>query len=326
MDGAVHTDSQGPDAWAPVLADLATLRRLPPGGSALASAEPATTALLRDVLALPPEVDTRGWLTAHRVHTCASIALAEDVARLHSERAVLEHVGSGLPHVRLPVTSAAGLPAELAALREQDWARELAPRLPGGLLADALDADDPVAWLAGHRGDDAVVTAMRLALGSLRARHGGIGRELARLSARVTGRGPKGTAAWRVTAEEAVLGERGIQITATAALPVLAPGPQAAAWQTAGWDGFGQVTDDLGHHYLVTTREETSSRARVGTRRLTVSQICIPALAHGARRLTLTCPGYEQRSYSAIGSLGHDRVMTVRAVSAPLTIELLVGR
>lgn len=62
----------------------------------LASAEPAATALLRDVLALPPEVDPRAWLTAHYAHTCASIALTEDLARLHSMRAVLQHVAPGL--------------------------------------------------------------------------------------------------------------------------------------------------------------------------------------------------------------------------------------
>jgi hypothetical protein len=134
----------------------------------------------------------------------------------------------------------------------------------------------------------------------------------------------------RLRVQRAEIGRAGILVVTEVTIPIPARRPlhtgsdrRSFAVTQVVWDGFDELYDDLGWHYLAARSEPGTSRDQGSVRMYSLRQSFFPALAPEAASITLNSPCYEEVTYRHSGDAAP--VPEVAVVQAPLSVHLRVG-
>ena len=297
------------------------LRRLPPGTPLPLPDGEAEQQLLGDLLLLPDSVDPLRWLQVERGNIAAQIALRRALGRLRrrisqlqrrrrmrgavtrAEEDVFGGLADGLPDTAdmylLDGAAEVSIPADQLRrlLRAFHTARgQPAPVLPPGpdlapssdLVPELLllpDTTDPLRWLEEERGLFTAVEALR----ELLARHRpplnlSVGEPMKTLNPHQHVR----AAGIDILIDTVVFGETGISVTARATIATRRiRKPRGVRLLSVEWDGFDDLFDDLGYHYLRQNRRLSNLGGALGWRwHEYVEVFFYPAIAQDATQVT----------------------------------------
>jgi hypothetical protein len=333
---------------------LRALRHLPPGARIDEPEDPEVASLLAGLRALPAESEPETWLLDRHGRTCARIALRGELEALAGASAgILRARAAGAvgrdsePLARFadvsvqsdwpqgPMRTDADLARAVSDLRRDSGLATDFARLPTDgtypLLAQLLAGEsvpDPVGWIA----ENAAALTVNYVLGAVAyevVRDFGIG--VGSIRQVLHGDGNTIVAGeLRLRVQRAEIGSAGILVVThvTIPIPVRRPpgtgtGRRSFAVTQVVWDGFDELHDDLGWHYLAARSEPGTSRDQGSVRTYSLRQSFFPALVPEASIITLNASSYEEVSYRHSGDAAP--VPEVTVVQAPLSVHLRVA-
>jgi hypothetical protein len=335
-------------------ARLRALRHLPPCARIDEPEDPEAASLLPGLRALPAESEPETWLLENHGRTCARIALRGELEMLASASAGAHRARaagalgrdseplaafadvsaqSGWPGG--PLRTDADLARAVSDLRQDtELAAEFA-RLPAHgtypLLARLLAGEpvlDPVGWIA----ENAAALAVNYVLSALAyevVRDFGI--DVGPIRQVLQGDGNTiAVGKLRLRVQRAEIGTAGILIVTEVTIPIpvrpsLGTGTDRRSFAVTHmvWNGFDELHDDLGWHYLAARLEPGTSRDQGSVRTYSLRQSFFPALVAEASIITLNSARYEEVSYRHSGDAAPVRQIAV--VPAPLSVQLPVN-